>query len=134
MNSKYMGTVYSFGLTKPHLQSLDLICRRNNLLLKEVPFTHYERKIGEITGLSPASKETFEELAIPPFQDEMLLFCFLDDKQLGGILEGLRSEKISIPLKAMLTQNNIDWTPVFLRDQLMEEVEAMRKRMNGDGK
>lgn len=131
MNSKNMGTIFSFGLTKPHLQSLDLICRRNNLLLKEVPFTEYKKTIGEITGLVP-SEETLEKITIPPFQDEMLLFTFLDDKQLGNVLDGLKKERINIPLKAMLTPNNLGWTPIFLREQLMEEVEAMKKRMKNE--
>lgn len=131
MNSKDMGTVFCFGVTKPHLQSLDLICRRSNLLLKEVQYRDYESTIGEITGIMPvaANREIKENPAIPPFQDEMLLFSFLTDNQLNSVLEGLRKERINIPLKAMLTPNNMSWTPVFLREQLLEEVAAMKKAM-----
>ena len=51
------------------------------------------------------------------FQDEMLLMCPENER--------MRKEKVQVPLKAVLTEMNKNWTSVALHDEIMREHEKM---------
>ncbi len=60
-------------------------------------------------------------LCLTTFKDSMLVFNNVDDKVLDLLLLEFKRNNLSIPLKAVLTSNNINWTPLFLYDQLKKE-------------
>lgn len=56
--------------------------------------------------------------------DEEMMVIEADDKELDNLLMMLKSLNINIPLKAVITEHNINWTPLFLRDELIKERKA----------
>lgn len=59
------------------------------------------------------------------FQDEMLLMCPENERMLDKALQRMRKEKVQVPLKAVLTEMNKNWTSVTLHDEIMREHEKM---------
>ncbi len=55
------------------------------------------------------------------FDDPMMIINAVGDKKLDLLLIKLRSNNINIPLKAILTDSNRKWTPLFLHEQLVKE-------------
>lgn len=64
---------------------------------------------------------------------EILILSGLDRSELNSLLEMLRAENVSIPLKAMLTPHNRDWSVSALADELAKEHEFMTKNGKRDG-
>ena len=124
---KERGIILSYNLTKPHLQSMDLISRKKGLYLKEVKKEDQIKTIGEILNLIPGDNNSTKEFK--PFEDELLIFCFLNDEEFNYILSNMKSEKINIPLKAMLTEHNISWNSLYLYEHLNEEIRSIQKQL-----
>ena len=59
------------------------------------------------------------------FQEEMLLMCPENERMLDQALLRMRKEKVQVPLKAVLTEMNKNWTSVALHDEIMREHEKM---------
>ena len=64
--------------------------------------------------------------------EELLIFSGLDGKELNKVLELMRNNGASVPLKAMLTANNKDWTISALAQELAREHEYMNNRKQGE--
>jgi len=72
-----------------------------------------------------AEAETEAEM---PFPEEMIVMQGLNPRQFQDFLEGLKGRKIIVPLKAVVTEHNLRWTSVRLRNELMAEHQAMSVR------
>ena len=60
------------------------------------------------------------------FDDEMMVFCGLSSEQLDLFLTSYIKKNIQpIPLKAVLTQFNANWTPYRLCSELKKEHNAL---------
>ncbi len=57
------------------------------------------------------------------FGEEFMLLCGMDPKNLDAVLNFMRKGKMSIGLKAMLTETNSSWT----LGRLISEISAERK-------
>ena len=64
---------------------------------------------------------------------EILILSGLDRNDMNSLLEKLRAEKVSIPLKAMLTPHNRDWKVSALAEELAKEHEYMTNMGKRDG-
>ena len=61
-----------------------------------------------------------------PLPEAMLVFCGLGDALLHQVLEVIRVAKLPpIPLKAVLTETNREWTSLQLYEELKKEREAI---------
>lgn len=65
-------------------------------------------------------------------EEELLIFSGLDSKDLNVVIAGLRDRGCSIPLKAMVTPHNKDWTVAALSSELAKEHELMQNRGRRD--
>lgn len=65
--------------------------------------------------------------------EELLLFSGLDGRELNKAVTILRSKGCDIPLKAMVTPHNRDWTVSALAGELAREHEYMTSRGKRDG-
>ena len=72
------------------------------------------------TGSAEDAKEA-------PFPDEMLVMHGLTKRQFSGLLDTLKREGISIPLKAVVTPHNIGWSS----GKLYREIQAEHAAMTG---
>ena len=72
-----------------------------------------------------AGVETKEIEAV--FQDEMLLMCPENERMLDEALLRMRKEKVQVPLKAIVTDKNQEWTSTALYKEVKREHESMMK-------
>lgn len=66
-------------------------------------------------------------------KEELLIFSGLDSRELNKVVVALRDKGCSIPLKAVVTPQNKDWTVSALAVELMREHELMTARAKGEG-
>ena len=82
---------------------------------------------GKDTG-APATDTGSGSMEEAPFTDEMLVMHGLTKNQLNGLLDTLKREGISIPLKAVVTPHNIGWSGTRLHREIQAEHAAMTGR------
>ena len=80
--------------------------------------------VGYVCGLSGHTEST-ERTEVT---EELLIFSGLDSKDLNKAVTMLRSKGCDIPLKAMVTPHNRDWTVSALAGELAREHEYMNSR------
>ena len=84
--------------------------------------------VGYVCGFSGYTEsEARTEVA-----EEILIFSGLDNKDLNKAVTLLRSKGCEIPLKAMVTPHNRDWTVSTLAGELAREHEYMTSRGKRD--
>lgn len=99
-----------------------------------------DETVGELLGLSEdeikeiaaLAQESEEGVAIPedakPVTKEAIVLCGFDRSAAGELLEAIKRGKLKhVPLKAMLTPNNISWTLRTVLYELNEEHEQFKK-------
>lgn len=90
-----------------------------------VPREAYAQTIGALCGLWEATDTAYEGEGFP---EEMMLMAFLEKGMLNRFLDGFREAGIpSVPLKAMLTENNSQWDSLRLHAELSEEYAFFRE-------
>lgn len=87
-----------------------------------------EDSVGYVCGLSGYT----ESEARTEVTEELLIFSGLDSKDLNKAVTMLRSKGCDIPLKAMVTPHNRDWTVSALASELAGEHEYMTSRGKRD--
>ena len=61
----------------------------------------------------------------------MMILCDFNEGDVDFILKTLRMTGIKVPLKAIETENNKNWSPSFMYDQLLEEYLYYLKKSSG---
>jgi len=64
------------------------------------------------------------------FKDEMMIMYDFSEEQLDALLSLLRMNQIKIALKAIVTEYNINWTSLQIRNELLQEHAAMNNKRN----
>lgn len=106
--------------------------------VKYVEKEEYSKTIGVLTGLkeevaeeasreetSGTDKEKNEE--ITDFEEEMLVMLLADNRILDKLLFQMKKEKVQVPLKAIVTAKNQNWTSTALYREIKREHESMTK-------
>ena len=94
------------------------------LRMKAVEPGQYGLPLAQVLEGSGESAGVEEE-----FSDPMLVFCSLTGPQLDRLLGAMKRAKLPpIPLKAVLTPTNRDWTSQQLWQELRREHQAMQER------
>lgn len=88
----------------------------------EAPSDCGEQKVGCICGLHGY---TFSEEK-SEISSEILVFSGLDAKAINAVVTRLRERDCMIPLKAIATDKNKDWTVAQLEKELIKEHEYMK--------
>lgn len=99
------------------------IANRLGLSVKTVGSADFGHAIGTLAGLPGA----YPEGEGTPFEDEMLVLCGIEERTFHELLSQLRSQKVPVTLKAMLTEHNASWSVSALHEAILEEHEAMQK-------
>lgn len=90
----------------------------------EIEESDVNQTMGYLIGL-PDYKKTEEKIKDIPAKEMLIFFNFLD-KQLDLVLDLLKQANVPfIPLKAMITQTNVEWSFYKLYHQVKEEYEQM---------
>lgn len=81
----------------------------------------YHETLAALCGLEPKKGSDFKG---DLFKDEMMLMAFFPKGTLNRFLDSFReSGTPSVPLKAMLTENNSRWDSLKLNKELLQEYE-----------
>ena len=80
--------------------------------VKYVEKEEYSKTIGVLTGLK---------------EEEMIVMLLADNQTLDKLLFQMRKEKVQIPLKAIVTAKNQNWTSTALYKEVKREHESMTK-------
>ena len=102
-----------------------LLLTRLGIRCREVPPKDFGKQIGALTGREGFAPEAGGAAS---FTDELLLLDGLDEGQLDALLGGLRAAQAPVALKAVVTEQNLRWTPAQLHRALAEEHAAMQKK------
>ena len=103
--------------------------------VKYVEKEEYSKTIGVLTGLKEevAEEASREETAgtdneeITDFEEEMLVMLLADNRILDKLLFQMKKEKVQVPLKAIVTAKNQNWTSTALYSEIKREHESMTK-------
>ena len=99
------------------------IGNRLGLSVKTVGSADLGKAIGTLAGL-PGE---YPEGEGAPFEDEMLVLCGIEEETFHALLAQLRSQKVPVTLKAVLTEHNASWSVSSLHGAIRQEHEAMQK-------
>lgn len=106
--------------------------------VKYVEKEEYSKTIGVLTGLKEevAEEASVEETSgtdnakneeMTDFEEEMIVMLLADNQTLDKLLFQMRKEKVQIPLKAIVTEKNQNWTSTALYKEVKREHESMTK-------
>ena len=100
---------------------------QNNIVLKNtleimnvesivVNCVDYNKPLSTLLGLDNKAIENTVD-----FKDEMIIMYDFTDKQLDALLSLFKINNIKIPLKAIVTETNINWSSLQIRNELIKE-------------
>lgn len=92
-------------------------------------------EIAEIAAMKQETEQTKvheqmnEDENLPPVTKESLILCGFDNQAVNLLLSSIRRGRLkNVPLKAMLTPNNISWTIETILQELSKEHEYFHKK------
>lgn len=123
---KRSGTILMYNCSRPEFSRLRQIFAMLRLRMRPVGPERYHLTLRELANGEGEASEQAEE----PIPEAMLVFCGLGDALLHQVLEVIRLAKLPpIPLKAVLTASNQEWTTRQLREELLKEREAIAAKL-----
>ena len=123
---KRSGTILMYNCSGPEFSRLRQIFAMLRLRMRPVGPERYHLTLRELANGGGEASEQAEE----PIPEAMLVFCGLGDALLHQVLEVIRLAKLPpIPLKAVLTASNQEWTTRQLREELLKEREAIAAKL-----
>lgn len=112
-----------YNIERGKAAKLKMLCRNFFMEAREVPKEDFGRKTSDLLsgngGGAVAEGEDFSE--------EMLYFADINPSFLGVFIDQMRRKKLSVALKALKTETNVDFTSFELYKELSAEHEAMSK-------
>lgn len=92
--------------------------------IKKVPLSDYCKPLGILAGIIK-EEQTAEPYLGEELDAPMMIFVGISDRKLDSMLQSLRSRKVRLPYKAVLTSTNALWTPLKCFEELRREHEVM---------
>ena len=115
-----MPTLLLFNMAPQKRAALQVIALRCGCRMQAVPA---ERHGATLAGI--LSGEAAETAPAEPFTEELLVMAGLNERQLDTVLTELRRRRVHIPLKAVVTPTNAEWTAGELYNELCRERDAI---------
>lgn len=120
-----MTNIFIYNLDPKKDSELKMLCRKMNLSFRTVEKDEFSLTLESLLGFTDS--ETRREGA--DFDDEMLYIAGLQGGMLNLFLDQLRRKKLTVPLKAVMTQSNLSFTSYELHKELCAEREAIANGM-----
>lgn len=114
--------ILSYGITGDKLNSLIEVTKANDIVVRQVFPSELDMKVSQLLEVSTMKLEEY-----PPNCDECILIANFNNSSIDALLSTLRSNHISIPIKATLTPTNKSWSFRYLINELKFEHEKMSK-------
>lgn len=123
---KNAGTILLYNCSDEKFFKLKQIFAMLRLRMRMVEPNRYHISLGELAQGKGEPGEAAE-----PLPDPMLVFCGLPQALLNQVLEVIRVAKLPpIPLKAVLTDVNRDWSTRQLYEELLKERDSFNAQEN----
>ena len=123
-----MSKILSFNLQEEKQTAVRLLCLRMGFQFLVIDPSRQNQTIGALCGITKSvSADDIKDC----FKDEMLVFYGLNRDELNEFLELMRSNNLSILLKAIVTDTNKNWTASKVFHALQAEnrkLESLKKR------
>lgn len=134
------------NFTPERLELVKLLALLTKSKVKAVTEDEKSETVGKVLGLTDdeiaeiaAMKQETEQTKIheqmnegenlPPVTKEALILCGFDNQAVNLLLSSIRRGRLkNVPLKAMLTPNNISWTIETILQELSKEHEYFHKK------
>ena len=119
----------------PKKQPFQKITNRELEILQLLWHTDHPLIASEIAAMKQETEQTKvheqmnEDENLPPVTKEALILCGFDNQAVNLLLSSIRRGRLkNVPLKAMLTPNNISWTIETILQELSKEHEYFHKK------
>ena len=113
--------ILTFGLGKETIKVVRSIAQKNRIQIKEISRKDYNQKLGALAGIQGFAKEKVIYNG-PDFPLEMMVFSGIDSAQIDSFLADYKQTGAQpVPLKAIITPQNIFWTVETLFKELWKE-------------
>ena len=113
--------ILTFGLGKEKIKVVRSIAQKNRIQIKEISRKDYNQKLGALAGIQRFAKEKVIYNG-PDFPLEMIVFSGIDSAQIDTFLADYKQTGAQpVPLKAIITPQNIFWTVETLFKELWKE-------------
>lgn len=113
--------ILTFGLGKEKTKVVRSIAQKNRIQIKEISRKDYNQKLGALVGIQGFAKEKVIYNG-PDFPLEMIVFSGIDSAQIDSFLTDYKQTGAqTVPLKAIITPQNIFWTVEALFKELWKE-------------
>lgn len=113
--------ILTFGLGKEKIKVVRSIAQKNRIQIKEISRKDYNQKLGALAGIQGFAKEKVIYNS-PDFPLEMIVFSGIDSAQIDTFLADYKQTGAQpVPLKAIITPQNIFWTVETLFKELWKE-------------
>lgn len=113
--------ILTFGLGKEKIKVVRSIAQKNRIQIKEISRKDYNQKLGALAGIQGFAKEKVIYNG-PDFPLEMIVFSGIDSAQIDTFLADYKQPGAQpVPLKAIITPQNIFWTVEALFKELWKE-------------
>ena len=118
---KNAGTVLMYNCSGEEFSKLKQIFAMLRLRMRPVEPERYHVPLGDLAvGRGEPGP------AAEPISEAMLVFCGMGQALLNQVLEVIRVAKLPpIPLRAVLTESNLNWDTRQLHEELLKEREAI---------
>lgn len=125
--------VWNYGTEQEGWNALSAACEHAGLALRCVNANEAGQTIGWLCGIPGASEAATLQLVDKDAYPAALILNGLDRKQLDAFLDELRAGGVRIPLKAMVTATNQNWTLASLLQELIRERDAFAQQAKKQG-
>lgn len=113
--------ILTFGLGKEKIKVVRSIAQKNRIQIKKISRKDYNQKLGALAGIQGFAKEKVIYNG-PDFPLEMIVFSGIDSAQIDTFLADYKQTGAQpVPLKAIITPQNIFWTVETLFKELWKE-------------
>ena len=116
--------LYHLGRETETGAKLRAVLDEMKILTLSVEETQLGETVGRLVSTNAANIATDEPPDAPA--DPFLLLCALGDRQLDRLLAAMRRAQVSVPYKAVVTEQNREWTLCKLMTEVAREHEALR--------
>lgn len=115
--------LYRIGTESGRDRALRVVLRERKLLTLDVTEAQLGETVGRLVSTNAAAAPGAPPKAAP--EAEFMLLCALGDRQLDRLLAAMRRAGAVVPYKAVLTEQNRNWTMERLIGEVVREHEAL---------
>ena len=113
--------ILAFEIKRDKREKLQKICDDLGITLMYISSEYYEQQLGALAAIKGFKKKPIKSKELP-FISAMIVLSGLNSQELDNFLKAYKKSGMpQIPLRAVLTPDNVFWTPKQLYKELMKE-------------